>query len=242
MRREKLLLIMLFISVMSYGQVKIGDNASTINSNSLFEMESTDKGVLFPRVALTGTANASPLSAHVQGMVVFNTATTGDVTVGMYYNTGSVWVKMEAISVKAYASMVSTAIQQTTAVTTDQLVLFDTQEIANNVTVDLANEEFEILSDGDYKINLAVNYNGDIANIGLEIKVNGSSVANFGNDAFFAENANPGASAKHQMNSSFNTMQALSSGDVVTFYVYRLTTSGGTEDIASAHASIVKIN
>ena len=52
----------------------------------------TSKGMLIPRIALTGTANFSPLTAHVAGMVVYNTATTGDVTPGIYFNDGVKWI------------------------------------------------------------------------------------------------------------------------------------------------------
>jgi hypothetical protein len=74
-----------------YAQVKVGDNPTTINANAVLEMESTNKGALLPRVALTATTNAAPLSAHVQGMFVYNTATSSDVTPGIYYNDGTKW-------------------------------------------------------------------------------------------------------------------------------------------------------
>lgn len=49
------LTIALAIGIMASAQVKIGVNATSVNANSLLELESTTKGVLFPRVALTGT-------------------------------------------------------------------------------------------------------------------------------------------------------------------------------------------
>ena len=88
--------IITMISVISFAQVKIGANATNVNANSVLELESSTKGVLFPRVALTGTANVAPLAAHVQGMTVYNTATTADVTPGMYTNSGTAWVKLGA--------------------------------------------------------------------------------------------------------------------------------------------------
>ncbi len=75
-------------------QIKVGDNPNTINSNSAFEVESTDKGVLIPRINLVVTTSFAPLSAHVGGMIVYNTATTGDVTPGFYYNDGASWVRI----------------------------------------------------------------------------------------------------------------------------------------------------
>ncbi|MFK5959302.1 MAG: hypothetical protein QM495_10615, partial [Lutibacter sp.] len=53
----------------------------------------TNKGFLPPRVALTSTTSASPLAAHVAGMVVYNTATAGDVIPGLYVNNGTAWEK-----------------------------------------------------------------------------------------------------------------------------------------------------
>jgi hypothetical protein len=74
-------------------QVKVGNNPTVINSNAILDIESADKGVLLPRMALTATANASPLTAHVAGMFVYNTATVNDVTPGTYYNNGARWIR-----------------------------------------------------------------------------------------------------------------------------------------------------
>ena len=90
------LTLAILAGIISSAQVKIGDNVTTLDANSLLELESTNKGVLFPRVALINTTSSDPLTAHVAGMVVYNTATTGDVTTGMYANDGAKWVKMGA--------------------------------------------------------------------------------------------------------------------------------------------------
>lgn len=76
-------------------QLKVGDNPNTINSSAVLEMEANNKGMLLPRVALTSTTNATPLAGHVAGMVVFNTATAGDVKPGLYYNDGTKWSKID---------------------------------------------------------------------------------------------------------------------------------------------------
>lgn len=80
----------------AYAQVKIGDNPTSINPNSVLELESTHKGLLLPRLGLSATDNFSPLAAHVAGMIVYNTATSGmgntAVSPGFYYNDGTQWV------------------------------------------------------------------------------------------------------------------------------------------------------
>jgi hypothetical protein len=75
-------------------QIKVGNNPKTINTNSIFEMESSNKGMLLPRLALTSTTSFAPLSAAIEGMTVYNTATTADVTPGIYYNDGKLWVRV----------------------------------------------------------------------------------------------------------------------------------------------------
>lgn len=84
----------LFLGTVLQAQIKVGNNPTSINTNSVLEMESTNKGMLLPRLALTNTTAASPLIAHVAGMTVYNTATAGDVTPGFYYNNGTVWVRV----------------------------------------------------------------------------------------------------------------------------------------------------
>jgi hypothetical protein len=75
-------------------QIKLGNNPTTLNADALLEIESTNKGLLLPRVALTNTTAFAPLTAHVAGMTVYNTATAGDVTPGTYYNDGTKWVRI----------------------------------------------------------------------------------------------------------------------------------------------------
>lgn len=84
-----------------HAQVKIGNNSATINSAAILEIESTNKGILLPRVALTATNAAGPLSAHVAGMTVYNTASAGsvpfNVTPGVYFNDGNKWAKISPV-------------------------------------------------------------------------------------------------------------------------------------------------
>ena len=57
----------------------------------MLEIESTDKGVLLPRLALKSTTNPLPLVNFVEGMFVYNTATISDITPGIYYSDGIKW-------------------------------------------------------------------------------------------------------------------------------------------------------
>lgn len=73
-------------------QQKIGNNPTIINPSAVIEVESANKGFLAPRVALTSTTNFSPITGlaaadqhTANSLLVYNTATAGDVTPGYYY-------------------------------------------------------------------------------------------------------------------------------------------------------------
>ncbi len=88
------ILITLLLSglfVPSYAQVKITDGVDqTMNENSLLELESINKGLLIPRVALVNLNQTDPLTAPVPtGMLVYSTG--GTVPDGFYYWNGSMW-------------------------------------------------------------------------------------------------------------------------------------------------------
>lgn len=111
-------------------QVKVGDNVTTLAPGSLFEMESTNKGLMLPRVALTATTAILPvLGTHAQaaGMVVYNTANAGDVTPGVYANDGTKWVKVGA-------GAASTAFDVTTEITGNYSVLANDGFVKLNIT------------------------------------------------------------------------------------------------------------
>ena len=75
--------LLFLFSFQAFAQVGIGN--TNPSANSLLEIgdaTTTTKGLLLPRVDLTGTANFAPMAAHVQGMVVYNKNTVNDVTPG----------------------------------------------------------------------------------------------------------------------------------------------------------------
>ena len=86
------ILFMLILPVAAFTQAGISATGTTPNPNAGLDVDFTNKGLLVPRVALTGTANISPFTGHVAGMVVYNTATAGDVVPGYYYDNGTKWV------------------------------------------------------------------------------------------------------------------------------------------------------
>jgi hypothetical protein len=91
------LIVAIFISSEVNAQMKIGNNHKVINPNSILEIEHTSKGLLLPRIALSSTISSAPMSAHLAGMIVYNTATTADVSPSFYYNDGTRWIRVGAV-------------------------------------------------------------------------------------------------------------------------------------------------
>jgi hypothetical protein len=99
------LLIALAAGFTANAQVKFGDNATTINPGSLLELESTNKGLLFPRISLTSTTSWGLSGTAVAGMSIYNTnaAITGSsiyraLGAGMYYFDGTGWVSKNGVA------------------------------------------------------------------------------------------------------------------------------------------------
>jgi hypothetical protein len=87
------LITLLVITLSGHSQnVAINTTLAPANAAAGLDIDFATKGLLISRVALTGTASFAPLSAHTAGMMVYNTATTGDVKPGLYYNDGTKWV------------------------------------------------------------------------------------------------------------------------------------------------------
>mgnify|MGYP001020783092 CR=1 FL=1 len=91
----------LLLNMQMYAQnLGIGPDTFDPDPSAGVEMQFTNKGLLIPRVALTNTSSASPITSPANSLLVYNTATTGDVTPGYYYWTGSKWMRLLAIDDK----------------------------------------------------------------------------------------------------------------------------------------------
>lgn len=76
----------------------IGMGTSTPNASAKLEITSANSGLLIPRIALTATNVAAPVTAPATSLLVYNTATSGvspnNVTPGYYFWTGTAWSRL----------------------------------------------------------------------------------------------------------------------------------------------------
>jgi hypothetical protein len=117
-----LLLVMIFYSAFSWGQVGIG--TSSPSTAAKLDISATDKGLLPPRIALTGASNSAPITGQLEaGLLIYNTATISDVTPGYYYWSGSAWKRLISPSEDSYPISVSNGGTGSTSLTANRVLL-----------------------------------------------------------------------------------------------------------------------
>ena len=92
MKKIFLSFILLILQI-SYSQ-EVGINTSTPDNSAVLDVFATNKGVLFPRVALVNVVNnTTPVNNPANGLIVYNTNATviGGLGVGFYVYNGSEW-------------------------------------------------------------------------------------------------------------------------------------------------------
>src|SRR5206468_564386 len=100
MRYLYFLLLLLASAVANAQNVGINTDGSLPDPSAMLDVKSSNKGMLLPRVALTGTNdNATVISPQVS-LIVYNTSTAGSgitkVTPGFYFWDGTSWVRLTA--------------------------------------------------------------------------------------------------------------------------------------------------
>ena len=83
----------------AYAQTgNVGVGTATPDASAALEVSSTSKGLLIPRVSLTATNSASPITSPLISLLVYNTNTsvagTTQVTPGYYFWNGTSWIRL----------------------------------------------------------------------------------------------------------------------------------------------------
>jgi hypothetical protein len=95
--KRGIVIIALFLVFLS-GNAQTGIGTTTPSPSAKLEVASSNQGFLPPRIALTATNAASPVTSPATGLLVYNTATTGtapnNVAPGYYFWNGTAWVAL----------------------------------------------------------------------------------------------------------------------------------------------------
>lgn len=156
---------LLIITVLILGQInaQTGIGTTTPHASAKLEVNATNKGFLPPRVALTATNSASPITSPANGLMVFNTASAGaspfNVVPGYYYwdGIGLKWVSLST----TVGNVQNQAIFRSSSNTAGYTVVSTWDARFNNIAAgDLtitSNTSFA-LSNGVYKIQWGLPY------------------------------------------------------------------------------------
>jgi hypothetical protein len=87
-----------FSNLVNAQNVGINTSGASPAASAGLDVDFSDKGLLIPRVALTATNAATPITSPATSLLVYNTATAGtapnNVTPGYYFWTGSAWTRL----------------------------------------------------------------------------------------------------------------------------------------------------
>lgn len=79
--------------------VAINKDGTTADASAMLDVKNPNKGLLIPRVALTGTGDVATITSPAVSLLIYNTATTSGntaVSPGFYYWNGTAWLKLNA--------------------------------------------------------------------------------------------------------------------------------------------------
>ncbi|MCB9224536.1 MAG: hypothetical protein H6582_10195 [Crocinitomicaceae bacterium] len=178
MKKITLSLCAITLSIASFSQNNVGIGTTTPDASSALEVNSSTQGLLVPRIALTATNVAAPVTSPATSLLVYNTATAGtvpnNVTPGYYYWDGSAWARL------------NTGSGSTSCVTLDEAYDCTTPGGGRIITVNNGSIEFNQTAGTNTEVLTVTSTQGTAGTPVDVVSVQHSGVGN----AIFAENSN----------------------------------------------------
>jgi hypothetical protein len=152
-----------FLIILNQGIAQTGIGTTTPDASAKLEIAATNKGFLPPRVALTATNAASPITNPANGLMVFNTVTAGSspyqVVPGYYYwdGVGLKWVSLST----TVGNVQNQGVFRSTINTSAGYAVSSWNSRFNNIAagdLTIASNTTFALSNGIYKLEWALPY------------------------------------------------------------------------------------
>ena len=106
--KKNIILLSLFCFFFLEISAQVGIGTTNPDASSVLDIESTNAGVLIPRVVLTSTLVSAPVSTPATSLLVYNTNTTtgaNRVTPGFYFWNGIKWSRLNDNEDKVYGEI-----------------------------------------------------------------------------------------------------------------------------------------
>ena len=96
MKKNTLIAVLIFLCLQrtTVAQQNIGIGTITPNSSALLEVQSSNKGLLIPRVSLTNEIDVVTIPAPPVSLLIYNLNSSLPEGVGFYYWNGTKWNKL----------------------------------------------------------------------------------------------------------------------------------------------------
>ncbi|MBW2963045.1 hypothetical protein KW502_14765, partial [Mesonia sp. JHPTF-M18] len=161
---SKIILVSVFLFVCIFSNAQVGIGTDLPNSSAQLDVESSDRGILIPRIQLKNLIDQETItSGNVQSLLVFNTNKTSQLVPGYYYWYAGRWRKLlisEEVAEETNTSIASYP---------DGTFIY-TNESGNEVEFDANTVSYTINPDGSYTFtndnneSLTINVIGDVVN------------------------------------------------------------------------------
>ncbi|WP_435355914.1 hypothetical protein [Emticicia sp. SJ17W-69] len=150
-------------------QLKVGSNPTNLASSAVLEVESTNKGVLLPRIALTSITDQVTIPTPATGLLVYNTGAAGLTYKGYVFWDGSKWIKLDGSEINTNNNSNADI---TSSATVGPLFLSN-ENISTSTNVPGTGYVREVTSpDGKFSVRVKVEAGVTIANSDLQIRSN----------------------------------------------------------------------
>jgi len=169
MKHSFFIIFFSFAFHLAYSQVGIG--TTTPSSSTILDIYASNKGVLFPRVALQGKDDVSTIAnGNQQGLLVYNTNTVADVIPGFYYWDNVEWQRFSTLDTN-YTDSTSVTLNGNS---------FERAELTGDVTAPANSNTTTIANNtvNSIKISDGTVANVDLANMAaLSVKSNATNAS-----------------------------------------------------------------
>ena len=156
-------MLLIIVQMASAQNIGINTTGATPDASAMLDIVSSSKGLLIPRVALTATNAAGPITSPTTSLLVYNTATAGttpnNVSPGYYFWNGSAWIAFSSASNTAWTLSGNTGLTTSNFIGTgdDKALIFKSNnasflEFGRRQTLGLTQSSYTDYTDDNEKV------------------------------------------------------------------------------------------